>query len=479
MQEKRFPFSHSREMSHNVKGFSLITICIIMILNIISCTSVAPTLKSPPQNQPAPDLETEPYESISASMSAGRPEEAVEKFENAYSENPESIETQLLYSSLLITTGQVEKAELTIRKILSSAPDNTEALYNLALIKAVKEDQKAQQLLLEQVISLDPTHASAYAALGELFLEKQKLDEAEEQFIKSIQNNPRNLVARTGYGHVLLSRKKYPEAEEQLNQAIEIDPKYPFAYVDRSKARSGNGNINGALDDLSTAIELDPAHFWNYIDRGNLYLHIGNMEGALEDFNQAIELKPDYFLAYVYRAGILNDLSDYDAAYDTYRTLISLKEDYYPAYEPLALIAYNNEKYSEAAMYFKRHYQRFRKDHGHALMAGISLLFAGEEQKAVDYLKSNMESMQDDTCMYDIARLFTEKGYESYLLTKLVNEKNITLKIRALFYLATYYKLHEEIGLANTYFLEVADANIYGLFETELAHHELSGKIEE
>lgn len=479
MQEKTRVF-HTTSIAKLSSRLSYpILFCIILISFFTGCAGVQPEKEAPREEEPAAILEVEPYESISASMSAGNPEEAVEKFEEAYSENPESIETQLLYSSLLITTGQVKKAEAAVKRVLEREPDNTDALYNLALINGMKNNREAQKALLEKVVSLDSTNAAAHAALGELLLEDQKLDEAEEQFEKSIQHDEDNFVARTGYGHVLLRKEQYAEAEEQLDEAVRIQPDYPFAYVDRAKARSGTGNINGALEDLSAAIELDPDHYWNYIDRGKLYLHVGNMEAALGDFSRAIEIDPEYFLGYVYTAGILHDQGKKEEAFEGYRKLISLREDYYPAYEPLALIAYSREMYNEAAVYFRKHYERNRKDHGHALMAGISYLFAGEKEKGIEYIKAHMDTMPRETYMYDIARLFTEKRYDNYFTAKIVNEENITIRIRALFYLATYYKLNGEVSLANTYFLEVEDANIYGLYETDLAIEELSDKIVE
>ena len=47
------------------------------------------------------------------------------------------------------------------------------------------------------------------------------------------------------------------------------------------------------------------------------------------------------------------------------------------------------------------------------------------------------------------------------------------MKMRVLYYAATYYKLHGQIPLAKKYFMEVADARVYGMFETDLAESEI------
>ncbi len=489
--------------------------------------------------QEAPELEIDPYQAISSSMAAGDPQKALDEFEEAYSNDPDSPETQLLYSSLLISVGKAAEAEAALEKLLARADSQTspqhskqnkpltenhadsesqakaqsqpeaasqtqnqadpqasnqsatqtqnetqtqstaDILYNLALAKGMLGKQAEQASLLKEVLEEDPNHAAAHATLGEIYLEKKELDRAQEQFQESIDADPDNFIARTGYGHVLIRQKKYDEAVEQLDKAVELKPDYPFSYVDRAKAKSSSGDTNGALADLAEAIKLDPNHYWNYIDRGKLRLYVGNVEGAYEDFDQAVELRPDYFLGYVYRGGANDDLDRLDAALHDYRKVSELRPDYYPIYQPYALLAYEQQHYREAARAFRMHYERYSKDHGHAIMAAVSYYFAGDQEKGDNYLKEHMNDLPRDTYMYDVARTFTERGYDSYLLTKINSESKVTIKTRALFYAAVYYELQGNLGLARKYYLEVDEANIYGLIETRLAESKLKNAFEE
>ncbi len=452
-----------------------------------------------PQEE-APRMEMDPYQAISASMAAGDPQKALDEFEKAYSNDPDSPETKLLYSSLLISAGKADEAETALEKLLARAKSQTEdqaetssaaqtaapqpqgqadILYNLALAKGMLGKQTEQASLLKEVLEEDPEHAAAHATLGEIYLEKKEHDRAQEQFEKSLESDPDNFIARTGYGHVLIRQKKYEEAVEQLDKAVELKPDYSFSYVDRAKAKSSSGDTNGALADLAEAIKLDPDHYWNYIDRGKLRLYVGNLEGAYEDFDRAVELRPDYFLGYVYRGGANDDQENPEAALHDYRKVSELRPDYYPIYQPYALLAYEQENYQEAARAFRRHYERYSNDHGHAIMAAVSNYFAGEKEKGDAYLKDHMNDMPRDTYMYDIARTFIEKGYDSHLLTKINSESKVTIKTRALFYAAVYYEIQGDLGLARKFYLEVDEANIYGLIETRLAESKLSEAFDE
>ncbi len=491
------------------------TACFILILTalFIGCAGFpggpgrraeeSPQAESGAEEKPqeeALQLEIDPYQAISASMAAGNPQKALDEFEEAYSKDPDSPETQLLYSSLLISAGKAAEAETALEKLLAPTKSESEGpaetpstaqtaapqaqrqadiLYNLALAKGILGKQAEQASLLKQVLEEDPNHAAAHATLGEIYLQKKELDRAQQQFQKSIEADPDNFIARTGYGHVLIRQKKYEEAVEQLDKAVELKPDYPFSYVDRAKAKSSSGDTNGALADLSEAIKLDPNHYWNYIDRGKLRLYVGNVEGAYQDFDRAVELRPDYFLGYVYRGGANNDLEKPEAALHDYRRVSELRPDYYPVYQPYALLAYEQEQYREAARAFRMHYERYSKDHGHAIMSAVSYYFAGEKTKGDAYLKEHMNDLPRDTYMYDIARTFTEKGYDSYLMTKLNSESKITIKTRALFYAAAYYELQGNLGLARKFYLEVDEANIYGLIETRLAESKLKKAFDE
>lgn len=501
-----------------VQNLKFASMILIFTALFIGCAGFpkGPGSAVPPETEPetqkeaqeeAPQLEVDPYQAISSSMAAGDPQKALDDFEQAYSDDPDSPETQLLYSSLLISVGKAAEAEATLEKLLArpeaqaagrsaaqassqegaqtaaqeaaQADSRIDALYNLALAKGMQGKRGEQAALLKEVLEKDPNHAPAYATLGEIYLEKKELDQAQLQFQKSIEADPDNFIARTGYGHVLIQKKKYEEAVEQLDKAVELKPDYPFSYVDRSKAKSSSGDINGALADLTEAIKLDRNHYWNYIDRGKLRLYVGNVEGAYEDFDRAVDLRPDYFLGYVYRGGANDDLDHIEAALSDYRTVSELRRDYYPVYQPFALLAYEQEQYREAARAFQKHYERYSKDHGHAIMAAVSYYFAGETDKGHAYLKKHMNDLPRDTYMYDIARTFIENGYDSYLLTKINSESKVTIKTRALFYAAVYYELQGNLGLARKYYLEVDEANIYGLIETRLAESKLKDAFDE
>ncbi len=418
------------------------------------------------------EAELTPYESIGFYMSIGDPLKALESFNTAYSENPDSIETKILRSSLLLTAGQLDEARSTLNEVLSEDAGNIKALFNMSFLEGMAGNTAAQEEQLNLILEADSENAEALSYLGEIFLTEKKYDKAEEVFQRSIKSDEDNVVARVGYGNLLLRDKSYKESIKQFDHVVETNPDYSFAYSDRSKARAGLSDAGGAIADLTKAIELNGDYYWNYVDRGKLLLFVNDTDGALNDFNRAIEIDPDFFYAYVYRAGINKD-ENMDAALSDYNRVIELRPDYYYAYEPLAIIEYMKGNYARASELFEKTSKSFPEDPSYILLAGISKYADGDKEGGIDIIKASMNKMPGENYFYDIARMFSEPGYDSCLVSKLTGETEKPLKVRVLFYVATYYKLQGNTRLANTYFLEVADAKIYGMFETDLAEYEL------
>jgi tetratricopeptide (TPR) repeat protein len=444
-----------------------------VVILLAGCATTATVTEKHDLEEKEFELELSPYESIGFYMSVGDPLGALELFEAAYSENPDSAETKILHSSLLLTVGQLDEARSALNEVLSEDPGNLNALFNMSFLEGMAGNTVAQKKQLNLILDVDSENAEALSYLGEIFLTEKKYDKAEDVFKKSIDFDEDNIVARVGYGNLLLRDKSYEESALQFDHVVETNPDYSFAYTDRSKARAGLNDASGAIADLTKAIELNGEYYWNYVDRGKLLIFVNDNESAFDDFNRAIEIDPDFFYAYVYRAGINQGKNNIDAAVSDYNKVIQLRPDYYYAYEPLSIMEYMNGNYARASELFEKTSENFPEDPAYILLTGISKYADGDKEGGIDIFKTAMNDLSSESYFYDIARMFSEPGYDSYLVSKLTRETQKPLKARVLFYVATYYKLQGNLRLANTYFFEVADAKIYGMFETDLAEYEL------
>lgn len=66
-----------------------------------------------------------------------------------------------------------------LEAMLRETPDDTFALYGLALEHKAEDDLAAAEPLLRRVLALDAAHHYAYYQLGEVLIADDRLDEAE------------------------------------------------------------------------------------------------------------------------------------------------------------------------------------------------------------------------------------------------------------------------------------------------------------
>ena len=444
---------------------------ILLLLTVLFFAGCATQKAVKTQKVPEPKLPA--YESIGFYINAGDPAKALDAFKKAYSTDSDSIKTKNLYSSLLLTAGKIKEADSVIHETLEKAPDNPDALYNLAMLESLKNNPSEEEKALNRLLAVKPNDARALSSRGELYLTEKNYKKAEQDFDKSLKLDQNNLVARSGYGNLLLREKKYSKASAQFDKLIDKNPDYAFAYADRSKARAGLNDAEGALKDLDKAVELAPDYYWNYIDRGKLLNFLGKRDSAIKDFTKAIDINPHYFYAYVYRAGLYKGEGKNSKALSDYEMVYKERPDYYFVYEPLAVLEYMGNHFNSAAELFRKAMERWPENPSYFLMTGISMEAAGQKKEAADFFKDKMAHMPGKSYFYDVARMFVEPGFDTYLMAKLSREKKIPLKTRVLFYAATYYKLQGKVSLAKKIFLEVADARIYGIFETDIAENEV------
>lgn len=417
--------------------------------------------------------EPEPYEGISDLLIVGDTEQAIKRFEDASKEDPESTETAVLYSSLLLSAGKIEDAEGVINSALENDPENTDAIYNLAMIEGVKGNYKEKEALLEDIVEKDPEHSNAHSALGEIYLRRKAVTKAKEAFTTSLEHDSENIVALIGMGNVLMRQGEWEESIEVLDKAIEVEPRYSFSYVDRSRAKMANEEYIAAEIDITTAIELDPGYSWSYLDRGRIRVQLRQRSKALEDFDTAIALDPDNFLSYVYRAGIYDEMGNVDSALEDYRKIVALKPEYYFAYVPLGIHLYMREEWEECAEMFKQAFEYDKQQYNYPLLAALAMKWQGDQAGASKYLQSVTQFLPRESPFYEMARYYITPASPLYAQTVVNKIKDDVLRNRMLFYLGAQDHINGLESVAVQYYTEIKEAEMRGYPEFMLAEHEI------
>jgi tetratricopeptide (TPR) repeat protein len=434
---------------------------IILIFCLCGCAAVPKT----PEEQEQPP----PLQQIQESMEAGDPESALRQYQDYLQANPDSPVDRLLLARLLLAADHPEEAANELALLIDESGPSVEVLITLSYLERLRGNPDGERQFLEQALEVEEANPMVLAALGTLHLEAEHYERAADLFRGALEVNPKEPTALRGLAAVLLHQEEYGEAIEILDRAVEADPGNALNYADRARARAALKNREAAVQDLSRAIELDPGFYWHYIDRGRHYLQLGRLEEAEADFSRAIEIDPGLFLPYVYRAGLYDRLDQRSRAIADYRRVLQLNPEYIFAHAPLAVLLYLEENWQPAAEAFQQACLHEAEVPSYALLAALSWMQLGEQEKARNYLGEKLGGFPEGSWSTAIARYFLNPALEGRTIEAANREKNILVRGQMLFYIASALLLEDRVETALRYLLLVREIERRDLPEKRIA----------
>jgi tetratricopeptide (TPR) repeat protein len=449
------------EESFYHRGHKGSTSLLLLLLLILWGCAAAPT---PPREQIQP-----PYRRIQESIEAGNPQNALQLYRDYLHSHPDQQVDRLLLARLLLSAGHAAEARAELESLVDESGATTEVLLTLAHLERVTGNPERQRDVLERALEIDRDNPAVLEALGTLHLEAEAIEEAAALFRRALEIDPLDAQALHGLGVVLLNQGEYEEALNILDRAVEADPGSALHFSDRARARAALGDPDGAVQDLSRAIALDPEFYWNYIDRGRHLLQMRQLREAEADFSRAIQIDPEIFLPYVYRAGIYDRLDQRGEAVADYRRVVELNPEYFFAYAPLGVLCYLEENWESAAGAFQQAYHYEPDQPSYALLAALSWMQLGQDQRARKYLEEQLGEFPEDAWPTLIARYFLNPALEGRTIDATGRIQNKLDRARALFFIASRLLQEQRIETALRYLLLVRDIERPDLPEKKIA----------
>jgi tetratricopeptide (TPR) repeat protein len=454
--------------SLQTRGATGVFILIVCLLTLFGCTTTARIAEKEEQSPP--------YQQIQDSIEAGDAQTALRQYRDYLRSNPDSPVDRLLLARLLIAAGQPEEARTELAQLIEETGPTVDVLITLSFVEKLTGNPKQEKQLLEQALEIDRTSPAVLARLGNLHLESGEYDQAATLFRSALEEDPKEATALRGLGVVLLNQEEYAAAVEMLDRAIEADPGNALNFADRGRAQAALKNREEAIRDLSRAIELDPDFYWNYIDRGRQYLQLRRLRDAELDFSRAIQIDPDLFLPYVYRAGLYDRLDQRKRAIADYQQVLQLNPEYIFAYAPLGVLHYLEENWEPAAGAFQQAYLHEPEEASYALLAALSWMQLGEQEKLEAYIQKQLGRFPEDSWSAVIARYFLNPSLESRTIGAANKETDKLKRARMLFFIASRLLLEDRTETALRYLLLVREVERPDLPEKRIAE-ELLGRF--
>ena len=182
---------------------------------------------------------------------------AMESLSKVTAKDPQNRTALFMKGFIYKETGDTSNAITLLRKVCDLYPDYEPAFEELGVLYSAHNDPLAVEYL-NTAIRIEPQNTNALYALAMFYQELNQMDKAEELYKQILDINANHKEAWHNRGYIqLFTYGDYEEAVDYLTHAIQCDSTFAEAWVNRGCAYELMGNKKQALDDFHHALDLD------------------------------------------------------------------------------------------------------------------------------------------------------------------------------------------------------------------------------
>jgi predicted O-linked N-acetylglucosamine transferase (SPINDLY family) len=239
-------------------------------------------------------------------------------------------------------------------QVLSSNPDNSDALNLLGLI-AYRTNQPERALdLYRKAIKVNPLIAAYYSNLALTYQQLKQTEKALDYFNKAIALKSDFADAFFYRGNLFFELKQYEPAIGSYQKAVVLNSNFSDAYYGLGSAQQSLGRFAEAIESYKKVTEINPLHMAAQFNLGLLYQTISNFNLALECFNKVVLVNSDNADAYNNIGVILMRLGQFDEALNNLENALFLNPDYAEAYFNKALVFDHRQLLEQALVMYDK-----------------------------------------------------------------------------------------------------------------------------
>ncbi|MEX2642009.1 MAG: tetratricopeptide repeat protein [Acetobacterales bacterium] len=189
--------------------------------------------------------------------------------------------------------GRLADAEAAYRSVLSSRPDDPDALKHLGIVRAQQGDTAAGLDCLARAAALAPDRADLHYDLGLGRHQAGDLTGAEACFRRALELAPRAALAWNNLGAVLAGSRRLDEAEQCCRRAIALQDGYAPAHVNLGNVLLEKGETDAAIAAYRDAVARAPQAGEMLVALGQAQAMAGEPDASADSYRRAVALAPD------------------------------------------------------------------------------------------------------------------------------------------------------------------------------------------
>ncbi len=192
----------------------------------------------------------------------------------------------LLFARALVADGQVERAQLTLQKLVEKNPGDAKLLDALGSVEAQQDKYDAAENEFNEAIRLAPAFADPHIHLGIVLAAKGRTDAALENFEAAAQIAPKNLAVKLELGKHLISAGDGARAVEVLQSALALAPSSLEIKYQLALALQAKGEERASIPLLQSVIDANQNHAAALTNLGLALVQTGKAKEAVTPGSQ-------------------------------------------------------------------------------------------------------------------------------------------------------------------------------------------------
>ena len=260
---------------------------------------------------------------IEVLMAQGKREEAKKVNDQILAADPKDTDGLSMQAGLLLEKGDLQNAVTQLQTVVTRAPANFVAHYNLGRGLAEKGDIEPARAQFNEALRLRPDYTPARLALAQIQLSKGEFEpalktaddilsydrgsakahliqssaylrmgqpaKAKDALKQILDRNPNSEEAMMQMGVVLVAEQKYKEAEEAFRKCYDLNPANAAGLLGMTEVMMAEKQPDRALQALRTEIQKYPTRQEFHLALGNLLVRAGKYDAGIAEFTALLD----------------------------------------------------------------------------------------------------------------------------------------------------------------------------------------------
>lgn len=267
-----------------------------------------------------PDKENYKYNLSCAYEGNNELDKAIAIMEKLHLSNPNSIQLKLQLASLYSKKGIIEGAKMLYFDVINDGFADENIMYEYSLLCAKTGETDRAEEFLKKIIEINPNHAMAYKDLGIIYLSRRFFDRALENFKKAYKIAPENIFIIFEFGNYYHLMSDFENAKKMYNKLLKMDDIPVYMLVCIASNYISINMISKAKNILLKAIEIEPKNVEVLYNLAQIYYMEKNYENSRQLLEDAYNMSPNTEIGNLL-ARVCMEMGDYNQAYGLFNVV--------------------------------------------------------------------------------------------------------------------------------------------------------------